>query len=214
MSDADAFAPDDNFDAFSFDDIDPDKPGSGGGGGLPEGSYCFAITEITPKTDDHDPKVTVEVAAAEDTNLVGRTATEYLGWPRSDLGEVANRIRKEQLLAWCYAAKTTSPEIIKARQQARQGFDAAWLEAMVGKYVLAVVKKEKAYADKTTGEMKGGVYTKIDGRVWALDNPKGKGIPGWVDTGATATAPAATTPLPQQPPQEPPAGPDTFAGLV
>jgi hypothetical protein len=207
-------APFDDGSGFSMDDIDPDKPGSGGGQ-LPEGSYCIGITEVVLKNDKGSTEVKCEVVAAKDQNMIGRTHTEYLRWPKADGSDVGNRIAKEQLLAWCYAAKTTSPEEIKARQQARQGFSAAWLEAMVGRYVLVVVKYDP-YTD-ANGVAKNP--SKIDGRVWAIDNPKGKGIPGWVDVAGQQAAAAGTqqTQQPesaQQPAVAAAAAADPFAGLV
>jgi hypothetical protein len=200
-------APFDDGSGFAMDDIDPDKPGSGGGGGqLPEGGYCVAITEVVLKNERGSTEVKCEVVAAKDQALVGRPHTEYLKWPKSEYSEVGNRIAKEQLLAWCYAAKTTSPTEIKARQQARQGFDAAWLVAMVGRYALVFIKHE-SYTDNA-GAAK--TSSKVDGRVWALDNPKGKGIPGWIDATPAGQQPTEGQQAP--PPPAPPA--DPFAGLV
>lgn len=206
------------FDAFGFDDIDPDKPGTGGGGQLPKGGYRVTITEVNLQNDRGSTEVKCEVVAADDATLIGHNHTEYLKWPKAEYSEVGNRIAKEQLLAWCYAAKTTSPDVIRARQQARQGFDSSWLNAMVGRSVLIYVKPEE-YEDKQTGAKK--TSTKVDGRVWALDNPKGKGIPGWIappvasPTGTPVAAPttqATTAPPPQQ--QQQTAAADPFAGLV
>lgn len=181
----------DNFDAFSFEDVDPDRPGSGGGF-LPEGGYCFCITGVTVKNERGSTQIECEVLAAKDANLVGRKHTEYLHWPDGAHSPEYDRIKKEQLLAWCYAAKTTSADEVKQRQQARQGFDAKWLEAMLGRSVLAYVKLEKYTA--ASGDEK--TSCKCEGRVWALDNPKGKGIPGWTGGGPAAgpTSPVPTTP--------------------
>jgi hypothetical protein len=173
------------FDAFDFDDVDPDRPGSGGGGMLPEGGYRFVVTEVTPKNDRGSTQIECEVLAAKDTNLIGRKHVEYLNWPDSEHSPEYNRIKKEQLLAWCYATKTTSAEEIKQRQQARQGFDPNWLNAMVGRQCLGYVKVEN-YQDKAGNDK---TSAKCDGRVWALDNPKGKGIPGWVAPGGFALPP-------------------------
>ena len=197
---------------FDFDDIDPDAPGSKGGGAkLPEGGYKFAITEVILKNKNGSTQVECEVLDAKDVALVGKKHIEYLPWPEAGQGEVYNRIKKEQLLAWCYAAKTTNAEEVKARQQARQGFVPAWLENMAGRNVLGFVKQEM-YQDKNTGADK--VSAKCEGRVWSLDNPKGKGIPGWVGlasgTEHRTAGPATTTPATQA------AVPavDPFAGLV
>lgn len=193
------------YDPFTMDDIDADKPGSGGGGKLPEGGYRFLVTEVIVQNEKGSTQVECEVVSAKDANLIGRKHTEYLKWPKAEYTEVGNRIAKEQLLAWCYATKTTSPDEIKARQQARQGFDASWLAAMVGRQLLGVIKCDtytNAAGDEKTS-------AKLEGRVWAPDNPKGKGIPGWIDT----TAAAGSGPLP--PPQSPPSAPsDPFSGLV
>jgi hypothetical protein len=199
----------DSFDNFDFDDVDPDAPGSfGGGSRLPEGGYKFAITEVVVQTDKGSTQIECEVVQAKDEKLIGRKHMEFLSWPATGNGEVRNRICKEHLLAWCYAAKTTNAEEIKARQQARQGFNPAWLEAMVGREVLGFVKVEsytgKDGSDKTSA--------KCEGRVWALDNPKGKGIPGWLDTGkGPAAAPASASPAPVA---AAPVSADPFAGLV
>jgi len=211
---------------FGFDDVDPDAPGSRGGGRLPEGGYKFAITEVIVQNDKGSTEIECEVLAAKDSNLVGRKHKEYLSWPDGQHSADYNRIKKEQLLAWCYAAKTTSPEEIKARQQARQGFSTAWLEAMVGRQVLGFVK-EDTYTSNSGSEK---TSAKCEGRVWAIDNPKGKGIPGWIDTGKPAggngtggngTGGQAATPT--QPATQPvhssvstPSVPavDPFAGLV
>jgi len=205
-------APFDDGSGFPMDDIDPDKPGSGGGGGgLPEGDYCVSITEVIAKNEKSSTVVKLEVVQAADASLVGRPHTEYLGWPSTEYAEVANRIRKEDLLAWCYAAKTVTPEIIRARQQARKGFDVAWLEAMVGRYVIVTVKPAKPYTDSATGEQKAG-FRKIEGHVWSLDNPKAKGKPGWVDVppaGQQTQQPAAA-----HQPSTASATVDPFAGLV
>lgn len=166
----------DTFDGgFGFDDVDPDRPGSGGGSKLPEAGYGFSITEVIIKNDRGSTQIECEVLAAKDASLVGRKHVEYLSWPDSAHSAEYNRIKKEQLLAWCYAAKTTSTEEIKARQQARQGFDAGWLEAMVGRHVLGFVKQD-TYTDASGNEK---TTAKCEGRVWAVDSPKGKGIPGW-----------------------------------
>lgn len=180
------------FDAFSFDDVDPDRPGSGGGGQLPEGGYCVMVAEVIVQNDRGSTQVECEVVDAKDANLIGRRHKEFLRWPKPDGSDVGNRIAKEQLLAWCYACKTTSAEEIKARQQARQGFDAKWLEAMVGRRCLIFVKQE-TYQDAAGNDK---TSAKADGRVWALDNPKGKGIPGWTGGGPAAgpTSPTPTTP--------------------
>lgn len=207
-------APFDDGSGFPMDDIDPDKPGSGGGGQLPEGGYCVAITEVVLQNERGSTEVKYEVVAAKDANLIGRTATEYLKWPKAEYSDVGNRIAKEQLLAWCYAAKTTNPAEIKARQQARQGFSSAWLEAMVGRHALIYIKHD-SYED-ASGNTK--TSAKVDGRVWALDNPKGKGIPGWIDV--SGQQPPQTPPQGQhapmnpQPPTQSPAAADPFAGLV
>jgi hypothetical protein len=201
---------------FAMDDIDPDKPGSGGGGQLPEGGYCVAITEVVLQNERGSTEVKCEVVAAKDQNLIGRTHTEYLKWPKREYTEVGNRIAKEQLLAWCYAAKTTNPAEIKARQQARQGFSSAWLEAMVGMHALVYIKHD-SYTDANGTDK---TSSKVDGRVWAIDNPKGKGIPGWIDvSGQQAAATMATgervvNTTPQQPAAATAAAADPFAGLV
>ena len=201
-------APFDDGSGFAMDDIDPDKPGSGGGK-LPEGSYCVCITEVVLKNERGSTEVKCEVVAAKDQNLLGRTHTEYLRWPKADGSDVGNRIAKEQLIAWCYAAKTTSPAEIKARQQARQGFDPAWLEAMVGRFALVIVKYDP-YTDASGVEK---APAKIDGRVWAVDNPKGKGIPGWVDVSGQQ-AQQTQQPAASQQPQQQQAAADPFAGLI
>lgn len=199
------------FDAFTMDDVDADRPGSGGGARLPEGGYKFLVTEVTVQNDRGSTQIECEVLDAKDAALIGRKHIEYLKWPKAEYSEAGNRIAKEQLLAWCYAAKTTSPEEIKARQQARQGFNPAWLEAMVGRQLLGFVKVESyqdaAGADKSSA--------KCEGRVWALDNPKGRGIPGWIATPAADPAnAAAVAPVsaPVAPQSEPVA--DPFGGLV
>ena len=203
-------APFDDGSGFAMDDIDPNKPGSGGGGGqLPEGGYCIVITEVVIQNERGSTEVKYEVLAAKDENLVGRTQTEYLKWPKSEYTEVGNRIAKEQLLAWCYAAKTTNPDEIRARQQARQGFSSAWLEAMVGRHALVFIKQESYKSNDGSAK----TSSKVDGRVWALDNPKGKGIPGWIDV------PPAGQQQTQQPaaahqPSTAAAAVDPFAGLV
>lgn len=209
----------DSFDSFDFEGMDPDAPGSfGGGGGLPDGGYRFKVVEVIVRNERGSTQIECEVLEAKDTDLVGRQHKEYLAWPDAEHEADYNRIKKEQLLAWCYAAKTTSPEEIKARQQARQGFDSRWLEAMVGRQVLAFVKMGKSYTSKRTGGEVAG-RPEISGRVWALDNPKGKGIPGWIDTGKAATAPATTNaaapaaPVTAPAPQQAPAV-DAFADLV
>jgi len=206
----------DSFDSFGFDDVDPDAPGSRGGRErLPEGGYLFAITDVIVQNEKGSTQIECEVLFAKDGNLVGRKHIEYLSWPDAQHGADYNRIKKEQLLAWCYAAKTTSPEEIKARQQARQGFNPAWLEAMVGRQVLGFVKVD-AYTGNDGNEK---TSAKCEGRVWALDNPKGKGIPGWIDTGKTpaagngTAAHTAATPAAVQTQQTAPVG-DPFAGLV
>jgi len=205
----------DSFDSFGFDDVDPDAPGSRGGRErLPEGGYLFAITDVIVQNEKRSTQIECEVLFAKDGNLVGRKHVEYLPWPDSQHGQDYNRIKKEQLLAWCYAAKTTSPEEIKARQQARQGFNPAWLEAMVGRQVLGFVKVD-TYTGNDGNEK---TSAKCEGRVWALDNPKGKGIPGWVDTGKTSAAGSgatttAATSAASQTQQTAPTG-DPFAGLV
>ena len=193
------------YDAFTMDDVDPDAPGSGSGAKLPEGGYCATITEVIVQNKRSSTEIKCEVVNAADASLLGRSHTEFLSWPSGDYSEIRNRICKEQLLAWCYAAKTTSPDEIRARQQTRQGFDTAWLDAMVGRQVLMVIK-HSSYEDKN-GDQK--TSAKAEGRVWSLDNPRGKGIPGWVDAGQPTTA----APQPQQQLQQPPAD-DAFSGLV
>jgi hypothetical protein len=201
---------------FAMDDIDPDKPGSGGGGQLPEGGYCVAITEVVLQNERGSTEVKCEVVAAKDQNLIGRTHTEYLKWTTREYTEVGNRIAKEQLLAWCYAAKTTNPAEIKARQQARQGFSSAWLEAMVGMHALVYIKHD-SYTDANGTDK---TSSKVDGRVWAIDNPKGKGIPGWIDVSgqqaaAMATGERVVNTTPEQPAATTAAAAaDPFAGLV
>ena len=201
------------YDAFEMDDVDPDAPGSGSGAKLPEDNYCVTITEVILQNKRSSTEIKCEVVNAADANVLGRTHTEFLSWPSGDYSDIRNRICKEQLLAWCYAAKTTSPEEIRARQQTRQGFDTKWLDAMVGRQVLMVIKHD-SYED-SNGNQK--TSAKAEGRVWSLDNPKGKGIPGWVDAGAAAaTTPPQQTQQPeqsQQQPQQPPAA-DPFVGLV
>jgi hypothetical protein len=201
---------------FAMDDIDPDKPGSGGGGQLPEGGYRVSITEVVLQNERGSTEVKCEVVAAKDQNLIGRTHTEYLKWPKREYTEVGNRIAKEQLLAWCYAAKTTNPAEIKARQQARQGFSSAWLEAMVGMHALVYIKHD-SYTDANGTDK---TSSKVDGRVWAIDNPKGKGIPGWIDVSgqqaaAMATGERVVNTTPEQPAATTAAAAaDPFAGLV
>lgn len=196
----------DSFDnSWDFDDIDPEKPGSvGGAAKLPEGGYCFMIIEVIVQNEKGSTQIECEVVDAKDTNLIGRKHIEYLQWPDSQHGETYNRIKKEQLLAWCYAAKTTSAEIIKQRQQARQGFDPAWLSSMVGRRVLGFVKTE-TYTGADSSEK---TSAKCEGRVWALDNPKGRGIPGWIDANVVNTA------APSQPTQQTTGGNGLLDGLV
>lgn len=212
-------APFDDGSGFAMDDVDPDKPGTGGGGGgLPEGDYCVAITEVIVQNAKGSTEVKLEVVQAADENLIGKTHTEYLGWPNANYQDTANRIRKEDLIAWCYAAKTTSPEEIKDRQQSRKGFDSSWLSAMVGKYVIVTVKPGKPYPDPNdpTGKKIKIGFRKIEGSVWALDNPKAMGKPGWIDvSGQQSAAASATSATPPKPtPQQPGAEADPFAGLV
>ena len=197
-----------SFDSFDFDDVNPDSPGSfGPGSRLPEGGYKLAITEVIVQNNKGLTQIECEVVQAKDDKLIGRNHIEFLSWPAAGNSEVRNRICKEHLLAWCYAAKTTNAEEIKARQQARQGFNPGWLEAMIGREVLGFVRVEKYTAkdgsDKTSA--------KCEGRVWALDNPKGKGIPGWT---GSAIDPVPNSPTPTSPPQTQPPAVDQFAGLV
>jgi len=187
------------FDAFAFDDVDPDAPGSKSGGKLPEGTYKFTITEVELHNEHGNISVECEVADAEDVSTVGRKHFEYVRWPGAN-DKDGGKTAKEIILAWCYAAKTTSAEVIKARQKAGQGFDTAWLEQMVGRSVIGFVK---------AGEYEGKPQAKINGNVWALDNPKAKGKPGWIDSAASQT----TAPLTNE--QPPAAGGDTsFSDLV
>jgi len=198
-------------DDFSFDDVDPDAPGSfGGGGKLPEGGYRFSIVEVIVKNEKDSTQIECEVICAKDAALVGRKHYEYLAWPDGEHSPEYNRIKKEQLLAWCYAAKTTSPEEIKARQQARQGFSPTWLKAMVGRQVLGFIKQD-AYTNAAGDEK---TSAKCEGRVWAVDNPKGRGLPGYEGPASPASpkAPTPTAPLAAPVPQQPTA--DPFAGLV
>lgn len=177
------------FDAFEMDDVDPDKPGSGGGSKLPEGGYKFVVTEVIVQNEKGETQVECEVLDAKDQNLIGRKHVEYLRWPKPEYQDTGKRIAKETLLAWCYATKTTSPEEIKARQQARQGFSSAWLEAMVGRPLLGFVKAESYMGQDGAAK----TSAKCEGRVWSLDNPKGKGIPGWIEAAATTAPPQQTT---------------------
>jgi hypothetical protein len=203
-------APFDDGSGFAMDDVDPDKPGTGGGGGqLPEGGYCVVIVEVVLQNERGSTEVKCEVLAAKDANLIGRSHTEYLKWPRPEYKEAGNRIAKEQLLAWCYAAKTTNPDEIRARQQARQGFSSAWLNAMVGRHALIFIKHE----DYTDANGAAKTSSKAEGRVWAVDNPKGKGIPGWVDTAGEQAVVAANQQTQRRAQQEAAAA-DPFAGLV
>lgn len=191
------------FDPFTMDDIDPDRPGSGGGGRLPEGGYRLAVTEVIVKNERGSTQIECEVVAAKDENMLGRKHTEYLTWPDAEHSPEYNKIKKEQLLAWCYAAKTTSPEEIRQRQAAKQGFDIRWLESMLGRQVLAFIKIDKWKGND--GEEKSAA--KIDGRVWAVDNPKGKDIPGYV----AASSPTTTATQQQAPPAQ---TKNEFEGLV
>ena len=201
------------YDAFEMDDIDPDAPCSGSGAKLPEGGFCFTITEVILQNKRSSTEIKCEVVNAADENLLGRTHTEFLSWPNSEYSDIRNRICKEQLLAWCYAAKTTSPEEIRARQQARQGFDTKWLDSIIGRQVLAVIKHD-SYQDDA-GNQK--TSAKVEGRVWSRDNSKGKGIPGWVDAGQAGQAeqPAASGQQQQaaSPAQQPSDG-NAFSDLV
>lgn len=202
------FSQDVPFDPFTMDDVDPDKPGSAGGQKLPEGGYRMIINEVVVQNAKGSTEVKCEVTNAKDISLVGRPHTEYLKWPKAEYQETGNRIAKEHLLAWCYAAKTTSAEEIRARQRAHQGFAAKWLEAMVGRDVLCWVKAE---------EYEGRPQAKIEGRVWAVDNPKGKGIPGYVGPAASPAAGSSggpATTAPQQPAAAAAPATDPFAGLV
>jgi hypothetical protein len=206
----------DNYDAFAMDDVDADKPGSGGGGPkLPEGGYRMMILEAQFQNERGNPQIDLEVTNAKDLNLVGKSHTEYLNFPSPEYKEMGNRIAKETILAWCYAAKTTSPEEVKARQQARQGFNAAWFETIVGREVLVFVKggsyKVKDSNGLETDEVK--TTSKIEGRVWALDNPKGKGIPGHEGAAAPTGSIAPPTQTQTAPPIAP-AATDQFKGLV
>jgi hypothetical protein len=199
----------DDFDAFSMDDVDADKPGTGGGSMLPEGAYLMLITEVILKNERGSTQVECEVMAAKDDALVGKTHKEFLKHPDGKHSEVYDRIAKEHLLAGCYAAKTTSAAEVKARQQARKGFDPTWLTSMVGRQVLANVKHD-TYTNDAGNEK---TAAKIEGYVLAVDNPKGKGMPGW-----SGTAEAAN-PTESSPPQSSQAKPvekaaDPFAGLV
>jgi len=194
----------DDFDAFTFEDVDPDRPGSGGGGFLPEGGYKFVVTEVTVKNERGSTRIECEVVAAKDPALVGRKHVEYLNWPDGQHSPEYNRIKKEQLLAWCYAGKTTNPKEVAEYKQARKGFEPRWLEGIVGRPVLAYVKLEKYTA--ASGE--GKTSCKCEGRVWAMDNPKGKGIPGWSGDDRPAAGPS--NPVPTTPTE--PA--NQFDGLV
>lgn len=203
------------FDPFTMDDVDPDRPGASGGGQLPEGGYRVIVTEVIVQNKRNSTEVKCEVVVAKDSNLVGKSHDEYLKWPKAEYTETGNRIAKEQLLAWCYAAKTTNADEIRARQEARQGFDPAWLEAMVGREVLIYVKHDQ-YFDQAGNER---TSSKAEGRVWAIDNPKGKGIPGYAGPATPAAGPAGGQAAQQQSPpaaaapQQQPAS-DPFAGLV
>lgn len=190
------------FEDFLMDDVDPDRPGSGVGQ-LPEGGYRVTITDVIVQNDRGSTEVKCEVTHAKDENLIGRQHTEYLRWPKPEYSDTGNRIAKEQLLAWCYAAKTTSADEIKARQAARQGFNSAWLDAMIGRSVLIVIKHD-AYQD-AAGNSK--TSAKAEGRVWAVDDPKRKDIPGWRGPTAPAASPASQ-------PQPVAAAADPFAHLV
>ena len=198
-----------NFDAFEMDDVDPDRPGSFGGKEmLPEGGYCIMVTAVVVQNEKGSTQIECEVLHAKDAALIGRTHTEYLNWPDGDHTADYNRIKKEQLLAWCYAAKTTSAEEVKQLQQARKGFNPDWLNAMVGRKCLIFVKIDK-WVDKNTGADK--TAAKVEGRVWAMDNPKGKGIPGWIGSDPNTQRRV----IPSDPPSPPAATPDNaFEGLV
>jgi hypothetical protein len=204
------------FNAFALDDVDPDRPGSGGGGRLPGGGYKFRVVEVVVQDDKGRTLATCEVLDAKDKNLIGRRHIEKMRWPKPDGSEVGNRIAKEILLAWCYATKTTSAEIITARQQARQGFDPSWLDAMVGRELLGFVKEE-AYTGTDGSDQ---TSAKCEGRVWAVDNPKGKGIPGWIGSPSPAAGSGAATnagpvaPTTPPPTTATPPAADPFGGLV
>jgi hypothetical protein len=202
-----------SFDAFAMDDVDADAPGSRGGGGkLPEGGYKFMVTEVTVQDEKGRTVIECEVLEAKDAALIGRKHWERLYWPSAENNETRNRICKEQLLAWCYACKTTSAEEIKARQQANLCFNSAWLEAMVGRQCLGFVK-HGSYQGADGSDQ---TSAKCEGRVWALDNPKGKGIPGWIAPAAGSGGQSAAAPATQVPPIEQSASPaaDPFGGLV
>ena len=184
-----------SFDSFDFDDVDPDKVGSGSI--LPEGGYRAVVTSVTVQNDNGSTTVECEIKCAKEPRYVGKKHFEFLRWPKPDGSEVGNRIAKEQLLAWCFATKTTTPAEIKQRQQARQGFNPAWLEAMVGRDVLIFLKHE---------EYKGKISAKADGKVWAVDNLRGKNIPGFEGQVAPAAG-APVTPPPVAPQNE-------FDGMV
>jgi len=197
------FTPDAPFDdgsGFAMDDVDPDNIASGGGGKLPEGEYRLSVTEVILQNDRGSIQLECEVVAATDNNHVGRKHFEYLRWPTTtdkDGGATAKRI----ILAWCYATKTTNADEIKARQQAKQGFDSRWLETMTGRDVLAFVK---------ASEYEGKPQSKIQGNVWAIDDPKRSKMPGWAGTAQQQTQQQQT----QQPQQPAAATADPFAGLV
>jgi len=189
----------DEYDAFSLDNIEPDEIGKGGGLLLPAGGYLFSITEVILRRDGGGAcAVECEVINTENASLLGRKHMEFLNWPSSDHadgGKTAGSI----MLAWCCATKTVTVDELKARKVARQGFKTQWLEAMTGRHVLGIVKES---------EYQGSKQSKINGRVMAVDDPKGKGIPGWVDAGQAGQQQQSP------PPAQQPADDNAFAGLV
>lgn len=202
----------DSFDdvPFTLDDVDPDHVEGSGVSLLPEGGYRVTITEVIVQNQRASTEVKCEVVRAKDDTLVARRHNEYLKWPKTEYSETGNRIAKEQLLAWCFAAKTTSPAEIKVRQQAGQGFTSAWLEKMVGRDVLIYVKRDK-YTDANGNEKESA---KAEGRVWAIDSPKGSSIPGYEPAPNPTPATTNQAELSQQQSAQPAAASSSFSDLV
>jgi hypothetical protein len=161
--------------------------------------------EVIPRNDRGSIQIECEVTAAKDAGCIGRKHLEYLNWPspnHKDSGAAAKNI----ILAWCYATKVTSPEEIKRRQQARQGFDGAWLDSLVGRDVLGFVK---------ASEYEGKLQAKIQGNVWAIDDSRHAKMPGWAGVVESSAVGGGNSGL-AAPSQTGPYTPatDPFAGLL
>jgi hypothetical protein len=156
---------------FDFGDDDIDRDGKGGG--VAVGAYTFQVANVVTHTENSgDMMLELEVLAGTPASEVGKTHHEYIKYPKPDLGDDANGVRRSIIRQTLYAFGLTTPEELKANPRVKINWALAIGRVCKGKLA------DDSYQDASgSTKSKTVLFKKGHWCLWAASDPKAAGIP-------------------------------------